>query len=366
MSFFNFCLFEKRGMCYTENWKFIKRSGEAMSGENTEAVTHRRKRVQRLKRYIIGMILFLILLPTALSVVLFIRMHRMDRALTELNDKLEMLAVETVSQQEMLRELMESMRTTGQGSQAESEASLELTGYELTVPEVSELPDAVEISGSSEPGVTAAHKVYLTFDDGPSANTEKILDILDDYGVKATFFVVGKEEEFARKALVQIVERGHTLGMHSYSHKYAEIYSSEEYFAEDFEKLQNYLEEVTGVTSDIYRFPGGSSNTVSKEDMHVFIDYLDGKGVRFYDWNVSSGDASSIQLSVDQLVKNATEGIEQRETSVILMHDAVGKSTTVEALPIIIENILAMEDTVILPITEDTALVQHIQKKNNN
>lgn len=337
-----------------------------MSGENTEAVTLRRKRVQRLKRYIIRMLLFLILLPTVLCVALLIRMNRMDRVLIELTDALEMLTEESASQQETLRELMESMRTTGEGSQAESEASLEFTGYELTVPEASILPETVGISGSSEPEVTTVHKVYLTFDDGPSANTEKILDILDDYGVKATFFVVGKEEEFAREALVQIVERGHTLGIHSYSHKYAEIYSSEEYFAADFEKIQGYLEEVTGVTSSIYRFPGGSSNTVSKMDMHVFIDYLDSRGVRFYDWNVSSGDASSMQLSVKQLVKNATEGIEQRETSVILMHDAVGKRTTVEALPIIIENILAMEDTVILPITEDTMLVQHIQKDYNN
>lgn len=359
-----------------------------MSGGNTEAAAHRQKRVQWIKKCIIWTKRFFVILPTVLCIVLFVRMREVDRSLAELTDKVEMLAAETAAQKDIIQELLQSMRTTGQGSQVESESSLEMTGYELTVPEMIQKPDVTgtlgdpeldeietdghfepdetEIIGDPEPAVTAAHKVYLTFDDGPSANTEKILDILDNYDVKATFFVVGKENDTAKEALRQIVERGHTLGMHSYSHKYSEIYSSEEAFAEDFVKLRSYLEDVTGVTSDIYRFPGGSSNSVSKLDMHVFIDFLESEDVRFYDWNVSSGDASKTQLSVDQLVKNATEGIKKRSVSVILMHDAVDKATTVDALPIIIEKILAMEDTVILPIAEDTAPVQHIQRDNSD
>ena len=148
--------------------------------------------------------------------------------------------------------------------------------------------------------------------------------------------------------------------MHSYSHKYTEIYESVESFAEDFTKLRDYLYEVTGVKSSVYRFPGGSSNTVSSLDMREFAEYLDEQEVRFFDWNISSGDGSSRLLSVEDLVKNCTSGIEKRGTSVILLHDSANKSTTVEALPIIIENILAMEDTVILPITDETEPVQHI------
>lgn len=331
--------------------------GEAMSEENIEAAAHRRKRVQRLKKYIVLTLLFLILLPTALCIALFVRMHRLDRALEVLTDRVELLAEDAAMQQDMLRELLESMQTTGQGSQAENESSREVTGYELTTAE--------ETVGFANPADKAVHKVYLTFDDGPSANTEEILDILDRYDVKATFFVVGKESEWAKDALVQIVERGHTLGMHSYSHKYAEIYNSVEDFSADFEKLRSYLEEVTGVTSNIYRFPGGSSNTVSRLDMHEFMDYLDSQDVCFYDWNISSGDAGNGVLSVAELVRNSTGEIEQWNTSIILMHDSEDKHTTVEALPTIIENILAMEDTVILPITEDTAPVQHIHKDNN-
>ena len=134
-------------------------------------------------------------------------------------------------------------------------------------------------------------------------------------------------------------------------------------FAEDFVKLRDYLKEVTGVESTVYRFPGGSSNTVSAHDMWEYADYLEKCGVRFFDWNIASGDGGSVLLPVETLVKNATEDIPKNGTSVILLHDSGDKRTTVEALPIILENILAMEDTVILPITEDTEPVQHIHRQ---
>ena len=219
-------------------------------------------------------------------------------------------------------------------------------------------PEAEE---QEEPEVEAAHKVYLTFDDGPSIYTQDILDILDEYGVKATFFLLGKENDSAKEAMKRIVEDGHTLAMHSYTHKYADIYASVEDFAEDFAKIQNYIYDVTGVKSTVYRFPGGSSNSVSSMDMAVFARYLDEQDVSFFDWNVSSGDGGKYVLSVETLLENCTSKIETREASVILLHDSAGKKTTVEALPSIIEAILDMEDTVILPITGGTEPVQHIK-----
>ncbi|MDE6700533.1 MAG: polysaccharide deacetylase, partial [Acetatifactor sp.] len=214
-------------------------------------------------------------------------------------------------------------------------------------------PDA----GESAP---APRKVHLTFDDGPSIYTDEILEILEEYDVKATFFVVGKEDERSKEAILKIVEAGHTLGMHSYSHKYSELYASTENFAADFEKQRSFLEELTGQTCRFYRFPGGSSNTVSKVDMQQFADYLEEQDMVFYDWNISSGDGGRQLLSVDTLVRNSTSDLGEWKTAVILMHDSADKPTTVEALPQIIEKILAMEDTVILPITDDTQPVQHI------
>lgn len=342
-----------------------------MSGEHTRSAASRKKRVQLLKKCIVLTLLLFILTPAILCLFLMVRLHGMNRNLEELAAKVEFLTDETAAQQKMVQELMQKLLTTGEGSQEENVAGRELPGYELGALQQTEDLKPPEGAQGENDGravtseTTTVHKVYLTFDDGPSANTEKILDILDEYNVKATFFVVGKEGEWAKTALRDIVDRGHTLGMHSYTHKYKEIYASVEAFAEDFVKLRGYLEEVTGVISNVYRFPGGSSNTISDQDMRDFAEYLDSWNVRFFDWNATSGDGGRTLLSVDELVKNSLLGIEKRETTVILLHDAVGKPTTVDALPAIIENILAMEDTVILPITEDTKPVQHIHMDEN-
>ena len=229
------------------------------------------------------------------------------------------------------------------------------TQEEVTSGEVS------EHTPESDPGQEMIHKVYLTFDDGPSIYTDEILDILDRYHVKATFLWWEKDGSEAEEALQRIVEDGHTLGMHSYSHKYKELYESLDSFAEDFARIRDDIYQATGVESIYYRFPGGSSNMVSNIDMHEFIDYLDSQGVEYFDWNVSSGDGGSRNLPIDTLLENCTEDIDTRDTSIILLHDSAEKPTTVEALPDIIENILARPDTVILPITENTRPVHHVE-----
>lgn len=203
-------------------------------------------------------------------------------------------------------------------------------------------------------------RVYLTFDDGPSANTDRILDILNQYGVKATFFVVAKEgytDQYRR-----IVEDGHTLAMHSYSHKYSEIYASLDAYKEDLTKLHDFLYELTGEDCTIVRFPGGSSNTVSHVDMRELIDYLNEENMVYYDWNVSSGDASGGKKSIAQIKKNVLGNIDQYSNAVVLFHDASGKDSTVDALPAIIEEILESDNTVLLPISEDTVRVQHLHE----
>ncbi len=202
-------------------------------------------------------------------------------------------------------------------------------------------------------------KVYLTFDDGPSGNSDRILDILDDYNVKATFFVVGKEDEESKRIYKRIVDEGHTLGMHSYTHKYSYIYSSMDNFKSDFEKLQNLLYDVTGVDCDLYRFPGGSSNQVSNTDMGEYIKFLNEENVRYLDWNVASGDATSAPITVDDLVENVMNDVVKYKTSVVLMHDADSKDATVEALPTLIEKLQA-EGALILPVSDDTEMIQHI------
>ena len=187
-------------------------------------------------------------------------------------------------------------------------------------------------------------QVYLTFDDGPSKNTDRILDILKEYDVKATFFVVGKTDASSVRAYKRIVEEGHTLGMHSYSHE--------------------YLYDLTGVWSRYYRFPGGSSNTVSATDMQILIRYLNENGICYYDWNVASGDAVSSKLSAEVITQNCMTQIEGKKECMILFHDASDKGSTVDALPMLIEQLQSMEDTEILPVTDDTHPVQHVTDQN--
>lgn len=213
-----------------------------------------------------------------------------------------------------------------------------------------------------KPSSSKKKKIYFTFDDGPSSNTQTILDILDKYNIKATFFVQGKTGEYAKKAYKRIADEGHSLGMHSYTHKYTDIYASKESFAEDITRLQEYLYEETGVWSRLYRFPGGSSNKVSKVPMDELIAYLDNQGIRYFDWNVSADDAVSGGLSKEKIIQNCLGPIDKYDECVILMHDALDKKTTLYALEEIIKKLIARGDCEILPITDETVPVQHVKK----
>lgn len=306
--------------------------------------------MQTKKKLIVLIRIIFIIIPYVCCLILFDRIKSLNEALEIATGRLDELHLMLEEQQNQPENTQEEGSDRSDGTVSGNDASR------------AEEPDADAGMQEKADGVKteAAHKVYLTFDDGPSIYTSEILDILEQYDVKATFFVLGKEGEASKEALRQIVEKGHSLGMHSYSHVYREIYESVDSFAEDFAKIQGYIFDTTGVKSTLYRFPGGSSNRVSNLDMKEFADYLETQGVTFYDWNISSEDGSSATLSVQDLVDNSTKDIANWETSIILLHDAAGKRTTVDALPMIIENILAMEDTVILPITDETVPVQHI------
>lgn len=218
-------------------------------------------------------------------------------------------------------------------------------------------PSIVEVN---ENGIYSGKQVYLTFDDGPSIYTDAILDILADYGVKATFFVIGMTDKESKRLYQRIIDEGHTLGMHSYSHKYKEIYKSVEDFDKDFTKLWNLLYDTTGYMPNIYRFPGGSSNLVNRHDKNKIIRYLNKKSILYYDWNVDSGDATGVKYTEDQLVDNILSGIALRRRSIVLMHDVQTKITTVDALPKLLETLIS-QGAEILPLDEDVKPIQQIK-----
>ncbi|MBQ3560048.1 MAG: polysaccharide deacetylase [Agathobacter sp.] len=206
------------------------------------------------------------------------------------------------------------------------------------------------------------HYVYLTFNSVPGDNTEAILDVLAQHEVKATFFVVGSEAEGVSDVYQRIVEEGHTIGMHSYSNQYSLIYSSKEAFEQDYKKLSDYIYELTGKRSEYYRFPGGSGNAISNVNMAEFVYILNQEKITYFDWNVSAGDAANSYTTQDVL-DNVLGGISKYKTSVVLLHDGENKSTTVEALGTLIEQ-LKSQGAVILPIDEDTNVIQYIKAES--
>ena len=310
---------------------------------NTSNTDRRRRRVKRLKRIIVGFFLMLVTIPLAFSIYVGCKLHVTKNNLAEMTSQYEAQLGIT---EELQGKLTEEKRL-----RENAEADVAEAAVSINIEQVDEEPPFVEEQSNTK-------KVYLTFDDGPSIYTGQILDILDQYNVKATFFVTGEHSDY-EEMFKEIVNRGHSIGMHSYSHIYSEIYRNRESFEKDYFKVRDYITETTGVTPVIYRFPGGSSNTVSATDMNELFEFLEEQGVTYFDWNVSSGDATSQTLSAGRIVANCMAGVNNYQESVILLHDTSAKYSTVAALPVILEQLQSMEDVEVLPITADTTPVQH-------
>ena len=295
--------------------------------EGLERQRAKRKRVARMKRFIVTTVLgFMLLTISVMSFLLY----------------------EVISLQRQVNELLQMVYVSTDVDDADEMVDDSILDDVYKVDDIDNIAEEGDIP-----------KVYLTFDDGPSSNTDAILDILDDYNVKATFFVVGQDVEEYGDAYRRIVEDGHTIGMHSYSHSYNMIYASEEAFVEDFNKIHDLILQTTGVDSKYYRFPGGSSNNVSNVSKSVLINYLNSVDVVYYDWNVASGDATPQAFTSEQLIDNVMNDVVKYKTSVVLLHDASNKDATVEALPGLIEA-LQEQGAMILPITDETTVIQHV------
>ena len=183
--------------------------------------------------------------------------------------------------------------------------------------------------------------IYLTFDDGPSIYTEDILNTLDKYNVKATFFVTcsGSLDKYAKK----IIEKGHTLGLHTCTHRYNIVYSSEENYFNDLNSISAKVEELTGYKSKYIRFPGGSSNTISRFNKGIMTrltQKVTEDGYKYYDWNIDSEDAAGADK--EGVYNNVISALKNHNysTNMVLMHDI--KVSTKDALDSIIKDALDM------------------------
>ncbi len=324
----------------------------------------RRKRINLYKRIIVITIIVLILLPSLLCIILFCKVNNLNKEIKELRAESVLSAQAGTDADKPVKE------PSTQESGTEEATSPSVHANVIVEPAASEdTPEETTPEETTQTVVTQQEQVakalaegrkvvYLTFDDGPCDNTSNLLDVLDEYNVKVTFFVNGYNAAPYSDELNRIVSDGHSLAMHTYSHNYSAVYASLDSFKNEVVSLQDYLYNVTGVSTRIFRFPGGSSNSQTKVPINTFIDYLNQQNIVFFDWNVSSGDGGSRLLTPDEVYTNVINGVEGKDVSVVLMHDSVDKLTTYQAIPKIIEKLQAM-DALILPITTDTEPVHH-------
>lgn len=199
--------------------------------------------------------------------------------------------------------------------------------------------------------------VYLTFDDGPGKYTQELLDVLEEYNVKVTFFVTGAYPDY-QNLIAKAAKAGHAIGLHTYSHKYDEIYASEDAYFQDLNAIGAIVKEQTGYETSLIRFPGGSSNTVSNYTpgiMTQLTEAVNDMGYQYFDWNVDSDDAGSAK-DAKTVAWNVCSGIAKNNVSVVLQHDV--KSYSVAA----VEAILAWgieNGYTFLPLTSASPTAHH-------
>lgn len=322
-----------------------------------------RKKEQILRNVFVALLWTLVLLPLILCIILFGKVGQLEKELNqvkEINAEAAPGSFKAKLKEMALVEEAEDDKASGsevkenivKAASEEKEEGVQTEKEE--VPSVS--PSAVEAGNISD----GKKHVYLTFDDGPSDHTEDILELLEAEGMTATFFCIGKTDAHSIEMYQRIVEGGHTLAMHSYSHDYEGMYASLEAFEADFHKIQDYLEDITGEKPVYYRFPGGSSNTVSKVSMKKCIRFLESEGVPYFDWNALNGDAEGKVYTIGEMIKRTMSGVRLYDEPVVLMHDTNAKQATLEMLPKLIKKLKKM-DAVVEGINENTPLVQHIK-----
>lgn len=194
--------------------------------------------------------------------------------------------------------------------------------------------DRVKLSKGLVGNDSSKKIIYLTFDDGPSIYTNDILNILAEKGVKATFFVANRDYN---DGYINILKSGNKLGLHTNTHDYNRIYKSNRAFINDVESIRKKVFDVTGENINIYRFPGGSSNSfVKKDDLRLNIDYLHSENLEYFDWNCDSTDSTGANVSVSTIVLSSQQ-CSNKNIINLLMHDNNGHINTVKALPEVID-----------------------------
>lgn len=183
-------------------------------------------------------------------------------------------------------------------------------------------------------------RVFLTFDDGPSSNTNHILDILNERGIKATFFVLGSNVEKKPEVVKRMYDEGHFIANHAYSHVYETIYQSPQAVLDEYNKCNQVVRDAIGeqeYNSHLFRFPGGLVGGKYADIKNQANDLLLQNNIVHVDWNALNGDSETTSPTIESEMQRIQETVGDKQSVVILMHDAQAKKVTAEALPSIID-----------------------------
>lgn len=304
------------------------------------------------KHMILLTLLLMILVPTCLSIFFGITSYRQKLSINSLTSQLNTLSVSTsLSGAQELGAVTTTATPLSDITGDVSPLEFETPYYQDLYPDLYDVLPEVQYSATDP-------TVYLTFDDGPSYVTAEVLDILQEKGVKATFFVMGTglESESGQALLKRIADEGHTIAVHTYSHDFTQVYASVESFLDDFYQVWAQIKEITGVSASIFRFPGGSINVYNANISQDIISEMLRRGFVYYDWNASADDAVSSTASSASSIFTAATSTRGYTRVILLMHDSYAKDTTAEALPDIIDYYLEMGYT-IAPLTNEVTPV---------
>lgn len=206
------------------------------------------------------------------------------------------------------------------------------------LPYQEEFPDLYGETAIPEQRTVESQTVYLTFDGSPGPNTADILDTLDQYGVKATFFISGQTDEDSLALIREIAQRGHAIGLRNYDPSYQNIYRSVEDYLADFQKIYDLVYETTGQKVQIFRFPGGSINAYNSGIYQELIAEMLRRNFVYFDWSVS-GESTQGGQTAEQIQSNVLNGMNGRERGIVMLQDTYGKENVVRALDGIIEEL---------------------------
>lgn len=329
---------------------------------------NRKKRIKTIKKIIILVVVFLLLFPTCLCILLMFKVHKLEGEVNEYKEAVKLALSEKENSQgiDLLDKAMDIAVSIDEDAQEENSDAKEKADELLDNAkneEAKEEKDNTDNKKDKKDIPEGAKRIYLTFDDGPSPYTSQLLDVLKENDVQVTFFCIGHDSDEDKKNIKRMYDEGHTVAMHSYTHDYGKIYASAAAFEKDFNDIRDLLKSITGEEPKYYRFPGGSSNQVNELGIQTYIDVLDEKGVKYIDWNAANMDATGAILTENELIDNILEGVESLNTAVVLMHDTAAKETTIKSIPKLIRE-LKKRGYVLLPIDEDTPLIQHVEDKN--